>query len=219
MKNVQDHAEDFDRWAPTYDRSPLQRFFFHPVHRRILRLLDPRPGERFLELGSGTGNLAMAAAARTGLAVGVDPSPRMVELATRKLGELPPGARARFLVGVAEALPMKDDTFDLAATSISMHHWVDLEGGFRQIRRVVRPGGRVLVADVAPRGYGKAIAMATGFWQSHQGDVWDPRELAGTLELAGFTRIRLWNRGPWSRLVAFVAAEVPRDKRSLEGRS
>lgn len=212
MKNVQDHAEHFDRWAPTYDRSPLQRFFFHPVHRRILRLLDPRPGERFLEVGSGTGNLALAAAARTGFAIGVDPSPGMVKLARPKLDQLPPDAHAAFVVGVAEAMPFQDDTFDLAASSISMHHWVDLEGGFRQLRRVVKPGGRVLVADVSPRGYGKAIALSTGFWQAHQGDIWDPRELAGTLQLAGFERIRLWNKGPWSKLVAFVMAEVPRTK-------
>ena len=212
MKKVQDHAEHFDRWAPTYDRSPLQRLFFHPVHRRILRALEPRPGERFLEVGSGTGNLTLAAAAATGFAVGVDPSPGMVDLAVSKLAQLPPGARTRFVVGVGEALPFEDDTFDLAASSISMHHWVDLEGGFRQIRRVVRPGGRVLVADVAPRGYGKAIALGTGFWRSHQGEVWDPHELGRTMELAGFSRVRIWNRGPWTKLVAFFLAEVPDPK-------
>lgn len=184
----------------------MQRLLFRPVHRTILARLRLLPGERFLEVGCGTGNLSLAAAAVTGLAWGVDPAARMVEVARSK--PAPAGARVRFLLAAAESLPFRDGTFDAAASSISMHHWVDVDAGLRELRRVLRPGARAVVADIGPRGLGKAVALLTGSRRRHQGDVWVPEELAGAVRRAGFADVRLLV-GPFlADVVAFVSARV-----------
>jgi SAM-dependent methyltransferase len=113
------------------------------------------------------------------------------------------------VVGAAEALPLTDDSFDVAASSISMHHWVDLGAGLREVRRVLRPGGRVVLADVAPRGLGRAAALVTGLGSHRDHSAFRPERLAAAVREAGFRRVRLLRRGVLSRLVAFVAADAP----------
>jgi len=207
MRTLREEAERFDRRAGRYDRWLLQRWFFRPVHRTILRALNARPGERFVEVGCGTGNLTLAVVGATGHGVGVDPSVGMVSAARAK--PVPPGRGAHFVVGAAEALPLTDDSFDVAASSISMHHWVDLGAGLREVRRVLRPGGRVVLADVAPRGLGRAAALVTGLGSHRDHSAFRPEGLAAAVREAGFRRVRLLRRGVLSRLVAFVAADAP----------
>lgn len=207
MRTLREEAERFDRRAGRYDRWLLQRWFFRPVHRTILRALDARPGERFLEVGCGTGNLTLAVVEVTGHGVGVDPSVGMINGARAK--PVPHRREVAFVVGAAEALPLADDSFDVAASSISMHHWVDLGAGLREVGRVLRPGGRVVLADVAPRGLGRAVARATGLGSHSDHSAFRPEGLAEAVREAGFRRVRLLRRGVLARLVAFVAAESP----------
>lgn len=205
MRSLHEEAERFDRRAGRYDRWLSQWWFFRPVHRTVMEALRLLPGERFLEVGAGTGNLTLAAAAVTGSAVGVDPAPKMVEVARSK--EPPPGD-VTFLVGAAESLPLPDAAFDVAASSISMHHWVDLEAGLRELHRVTRPGGRVVVADLAPRGAGRALAALLSLGDKDHA-AFDQLDLARRVQDAGFRRVRLLRKGTHSRLVAFVAADRP----------
>lgn len=205
MRTLRDEAGLFDRRAHRYDRWLKQRWFFRPVHATVLHALGLAPGERFLEVGCGTGTLTLAAATATGWAEGADPAPGMVEVARSK--PPPPGARVRFLVAAAESLPYADETFDAAATSISMHHWVDPAAGLAELRRVLRPGGRLVAADVAPRGVGRLLASATALGRRHKGSAWDPMALAELVRDAGFRRVRLLRGGGIATMVAFVAAE------------
>lgn len=136
----------FDRVAPRYDRHWIQRFA-RPIHARLLMAID-RPGA-VLDIGCGTGVLLGEVAARwpQGRLAGVDAAPGMAAVARRRL----PGADIRH--GVAEALPWPDGSFDLVVTSLSFHHWRDQTRGILEAARVLRSGGRFLLADISGDGF------------------------------------------------------------------
>ena len=75
--------------------------------------------------------------------IGVDPANGMLELAKR----LTPNAT--FFPGMAEELPLQDASVDLALSTISFHHWQDQAAGLREIARVLRPGGYLLLVDMS----------------------------------------------------------------------
>ncbi|QKT09258.1 methyltransferase domain-containing protein [Gordonia sp. X0973] len=110
------------------------------------KALGVRPGEHVLDVGSGTGSevLAMAAAVgSSGRAVGVDPNPRMIELADTRTGEAP----ATFVEGSAYALPFPDDTFDAVRCERVFQHLEHPERATAEIARVLKPGGRAILID------------------------------------------------------------------------
>ncbi len=137
-------VDHFDHWSHTYEDCRLQRYFDR-LHQTMLSFVaDEKPG-RVLDVGCGTGRLLRAATARWpgAEAVGVDPAPGMVEVARR----LTPAANV--VLGVAEALPLADNSVDLAFSSVSFHHWRDQAAGVREVARVLRPGGCFCLADIS----------------------------------------------------------------------
>lgn len=109
------------------------------------------PGEAVLDVGCGTGTLAIAAARKVGPSGevhGIDPSPEMVGRARRKARRA--GAAITFEVGVAQALPYPDARFDAVLSTFVLHQLPHeaLRDAIREVRRVLRPGGRVLLVDI-----------------------------------------------------------------------
>ena len=140
-------------WAPAYDAVAwLTSFGQEPaIRRQTLAVAEPGPGERVLDVGCGTGTLAVAAARRVrpgGEVQGIDASPEMVELARRKAGRQ---GEASFQSAPIEGLPFPDDRFDLVLSTFMLHHLpIEVkEQGFAEIRRVLKPGGRLLAVDLA----------------------------------------------------------------------
>ncbi len=105
-----------------------------------------------LEVGPGPGHLAerIARAAPDARVVGVDLDPAMVELARRRADAGGFSDRVSFLVGDVAALPLPDASVDLAVSTYSFHHWEERAAGLREIRRVLRPGGRAILFDLHP---------------------------------------------------------------------
>ncbi len=139
----------FDTIAPRYDLiNDLQSFGLHRRwKRRLIRLADGQPGERALDLCCGTGDVALALG-RGGLEVaGLDFSEPMLAVANRRLNAGLPDARVRFLKGDAQRIPFPDGSFDIVTISYGLRNLADWETGLREMARVARPGGRLLVLD------------------------------------------------------------------------
>jgi ubiquinone/menaquinone biosynthesis C-methylase UbiE len=118
------------------------------VNRRVLELLEPKPGERILELGCGHGRSLrrVAAAVAPACAVGVDPSPVMIGVARGHNRAAIAAGHARVERGDSRHIPEPDGAFDKVFSVHTLYFWPDLVGGLREIRRVLRSGGELLLA-------------------------------------------------------------------------
>jgi demethylmenaquinone methyltransferase/2-methoxy-6-polyprenyl-1,4-benzoquinol methylase len=139
----------FDRIAPVYD--VMNRIMTAGLDRRWRRLVVREvvwPGDRVLDACCGTGDLAVEAERRGGRVVGLDFSERMLERARRKSGTI------EWVQGNALQLPFPDASFDAATVGFGVRNLDDLEGGLRELARVLRPGGKVAVLEITrPRGF------------------------------------------------------------------
>lgn len=103
-----------------------------------------------MDLGCGPGYLitVVARAFPQLRIVGVDVSREMVQLAARNLAGVGLGKRVEFRQGHAEHIPLDDGSVDFVLSTLSLHHWRDPPKAFREIYRVLKPGGEFLVVDV-----------------------------------------------------------------------
>ncbi len=195
----------FDRIAPVYDAMNRvmtagldQRWRAATVRETV------RPGDRVLDACCGTGDLAVAArAAGASSVVGLDFSDAMLERARSKAPEL------TFIQGDVLALPFADASFDVAVVGFGIRNVADLETGVRELRRVLRLGGRLGILEITtPRG---VLALFYRVWFDRivpllgrvlpGGEAYTylpasvrrfppPEELASLLAANGFSRVR-----------------------------
>jgi SAM-dependent methyltransferase len=136
----------WDRISQLYVREVDTRFA--PVVEGVIRRASLRPGERVLDLGTGTGAVAIRAAAligQHGSVSGVDISPEMLEVARQTTATLGLNNVA-FSEGRAEALPLADASIDVVLASLSLMYAIDRAAAASEIARVLRPGGRFVFA-------------------------------------------------------------------------
>ena len=113
---------------------------------RLAHLAGVAPGARVIDVACGSGATALLLARELGcITVGVDLGARAIEHAS---GATPAGARASFLLGDAEALPLPDASFDVALSECSLCTFPDKPRAMAEMARVVRPGGSIAIADV-----------------------------------------------------------------------
>ena len=141
----------FQLWSPTYDRSPLQLFLYRPVHRAVLAAagrIDPPP-RRVADLGCGTARLTydLARVYPESLVAGIDVSSGMLTAARRRLGCATPP----LVQGNAYALPFGNSTMALVTSTIAFHWVVDPVAALKEVRRVLRPGGRFVLGTLVAR--------------------------------------------------------------------
>ncbi len=123
---------------------------FRELRQRTINLACIQPGEQVLDVGCGTGTLALEVARRVGCAgrvAGVDPGPEQIARARAKAARrhMP----IEFQIGVIEQLHFSDQTFDVVFSTLMMHHLpASLKRqGLAEIARVLKPGGRLVIAD------------------------------------------------------------------------
>lgn len=134
----------FGRQAPRYARSDS-----HAGDRDLDLLvehLELTPGDRVLDIATGTGFTAFALATRASRVVGLDLTAGMLAEARR----LSPASGIAWIAGDAESLPFGDAVFDAVTVRRAPHHFPHLSQALGEMRRVVRPGGRIGIVDQVP---------------------------------------------------------------------
>jgi demethylmenaquinone methyltransferase/2-methoxy-6-polyprenyl-1,4-benzoquinol methylase len=142
----------FDRIAGVYDlmNGVMTAGLHHRWRRRAADLARIGPGDRVLDVATGTGDLALELAGRVGAdgsVIGADFSDRMLALARAKAFDAG-FPRVRFEQANALALPYADDQFDAATVGFGARNFSDLRRGISELSRVVKPGGRVVILEI-----------------------------------------------------------------------
>lgn len=177
------HRRFFDLWSLVYDAPGVQRLTYRPVQDAVVRALAASPPARILDVGCGTGRLTLRLAhefARSRV-VGCDFSRGMLAQARARSEAL---ALAR---GDAQHLPFVAGAFDAVVSTEAFHWFPDQDAALRDLRRVLRPGGRLLLALVSPPFEIVADAVELGMRVVGQPLWWTtPSRLAAQVRLAGF---------------------------------
>ena len=174
----QTRGRTLDHAARVYDLlSPIMTLGQEGRYRRrAIRLLDLQGHEQILDIGCGTGILTRLLAGKlndtlNAIAVGIDAAPKMIDVARRNAAHIP---NIRFDVGVAEALPYSDASFDCAVSTFFYHH-IDAElkrRSLSELRRVLKPGGRLIIIDVdVPYNWFGRFCAWSGYWLFQQEEI------------------------------------------------
>jgi ubiquinone/menaquinone biosynthesis C-methylase UbiE len=136
----------FDLWSRFYDFAPVQRLTYRPEHDAVLRALRRATHRRLLDVGCGTGELGARIRAELGevTVVGCDFSPGMLRRAAGKRSGL------RLVQADALRLPFGDGSFDALVSTEAFHWFPDQPAALLEFRRVLVPGGRLLVSMINP---------------------------------------------------------------------
>lgn len=195
----------FDRIAPVYD--VMNRVMTAGLDRSWRRLAVEavvQPGDRVLDACCGTGDLALAAEREGGIVIGLDFSSEMLERARRK------SPSVTWVQGDLLALPFAADSFDAATVGFGVRNVADLDAGLRELRRVLRPGGRLAILEITrPRGplrpffalwfervvplLGRVLpgGKAYAYLPASVRRFPDARGLAALMDRAGFSEVRV----------------------------
>jgi len=182
-------AQRYD-WLVTLMTLGRERRF----REQLLRPAKLEPGASVLDIGCGTGTLALLACHQVGTSGsvhGIDASPEMIARARRK------AARARanvtFDVALAQSLPFRDGQFDVVLSTVMLHHLprAAREEAVREARRVLKPGGRLLAVDFVRSGGRGLLAHL------HRHGRVDPRDLIALVVGAGLAAIESGPIGKW----------------------
>ena len=194
-------------WALPYDA--LTGRILRPSEASIRILSQLKPGDKVLDVGCGSGRLTIAAqkwVEPTGQAQGIDPAPEMIKIAQRNSERS--GVVAKFEVGLVEAIPFPDSTFDVVMSRLVMHHLPDdlKPRGLAEMRRVLKPGGLCLVIDFEPPRSPILLHLVENLLSPVMAKI-DVRAYTPLLVEAGFGKVET---GPTnSKYLSFISGRAP----------
>jgi ArsR family transcriptional regulator len=173
--------EFFARAAERWDE--VREELFGPTANLVPLLGLIRSEWTVADLGVGTGTLAETLAPFAGRVIGVDRSEQMLAAASLRLARV---TNVELRRGELERLPLADGEVDLAVLALVLHHVVDPPKVLTEVRRALRPGGRLLLLDMRLHDRGPLYAETMG----HVWPGFDPEHVRGWMSAAGFSEAR-----------------------------
>ncbi len=154
-----------------------------------------RAGQTVLDIGSGAGIDCLLAAERvgpSGKVIGLDMTPEMIQRARRNAQEA--GADVEFRLGEAERMPVEDASVDWLISNCVINLSPDKPAVFREIARVLRPGGRIAISDIVAEDLPKAIRTSRDAWTGCLAGAISEADYARGLRAVGLRGVRVTSR-------------------------
>jgi SAM-dependent methyltransferase len=192
---VQTAANDYDSFAEAYS-AENEASLFNAYYERpaTLALAGDVAGRRVLDAGCGSGPLFAALRDRGAVVTGFDKSTKMLEIARRRLGD---GADLR-VADLGRPLPFPDGAFDDVIASLVLHYLEDWTGPLAELRRVLRPGGRLIASVDHPLQGHPVVRPGADYFATYQYSI-EPTTPGGL-------RLLLWHRPLPAMISAFTTA-------------
>src|SRR5215469_16237741 len=168
--------------------------------RLAVRGSELTAGDSVADIGCGPGTATRRAAWLGASVIGIDPAPVMLRLARFLARRTTPAVP--YLQGSAEALPLPASSLSIAWSIASVHHWADLDASLQEVRRVLKPGGRLVAIERLTRP--GASGLASHGWTSEQATAFADRCVAN-----GFTGVKISQADEGRRAKVTVTATTP----------
>jgi ubiquinone/menaquinone biosynthesis C-methylase UbiE len=181
-----DSIEQFNTWSKDYDQKRFLPFYLS--NRAVLNTLKPQPDSSILDVGCGTGILLQQLLQLgQGLNLqGVDIAPEMVKVAQTKLGQ-----SVEIRQGSANRLPFDANSFDAVTCATSFHHYPNPDNALREMLRVLKPGGKLVLLDPFTNGFlRKASCALLDTLSNEKGThLFTKEQMARMFQTTGFKQI------------------------------
>jgi demethylmenaquinone methyltransferase/2-methoxy-6-polyprenyl-1,4-benzoquinol methylase len=194
MKNQEvSIKKEFNKWAKTYDVMPCNYCNFYFTNKKVISVLNPKTGSSFLDVGCGTGILLeqLAKLNKDLELSGLDLSEEMLSVARQKLEKY---FNVNLRLGSVAKLPFKDNYFDYVTCVHSFHHHPDSLKSLKEMKRVLKPGGKLLLADVSLDGPFRSLfqVFEQRLFPKRESDIqrYTKAKMKELFENAGFKNIK-----------------------------
>ena len=145
------NTEKYDTIGTNYNQTRKADKY---LTERLVHYLQPQNGNTYLDIGCGTGNYTLAISLNGGSFIGVEPSAKMLNKAKEKSDKI------KWLQGNTENIPLADNSIEGIMATLTLHHWDDIHKGLKELKRVLKPHGKVVIFTSTPE-------QMKGYWLNH----------------------------------------------------